>query len=101
MNDFRSRNRTGHSTQTALLKLTDDVTQLTALLRFDFRKAFGLVTHSTLFAKFRYLSFQVRFLDKLHHIKPQDWSLFRRSVELVIFTICSSFLEMFQYCKGF
>ncbi len=55
--------RRHHSTQTALLKLTDDVRmaierkQVTLLLLFDFSKAFDTISRSTLMRKLRLLGF--------------------------------------------
>ena len=65
VDDLQTAYRTGHSTQTALIKLTDDIRQgidrrrLTALLQFDFSKAFDRVCHATLLAKLRGLGFSV------------------------------------------
>jgi len=56
--------RAGHSTQTTLLKLTDDIRQgmdrrlVTALLLFDFSKAFDSVCHEKLLVKLRSLGFK-------------------------------------------
>lgn len=55
--------RQHHSTQTALIKLTDDIRlgfhqkKLTILLLFDFSKAFDSVCHVTLLKKLRILGF--------------------------------------------
>ena len=57
MDEYQSGFRTGHSTQTALLKLTDDIRRgiyrkrITILLLFDFSKAFDKVCHVTLLRK--------------------------------------------------
>ena len=55
--EFQSGYREGYSVQTTLLKLTDDIRtgldrqRLTALLLFDFSKAFDTVCHRTLLSK--------------------------------------------------
>lgn len=55
--DFQAGYRTGHSTETALLKLTDDIRhgmdrrRVTALVMFDFSKAFDSVCHEALLMK--------------------------------------------------
>ena len=54
INDFQTGFREGHSTQTALLRLTDDIPLgmdqrcVTLLLLFDFSKVFDNVCHVTL-----------------------------------------------------
>lgn len=56
---FQTGYRTGHSTQTTLLKLTDDIREgmdkrhVTLLLLFDFSRAFDSVCHVTLLKKLR------------------------------------------------
>lgn len=61
--------RPGHSTQTILLKLTDDIRHgmdkrlLTALLMFDFSKAFDTVCHKTLLGKLRGMGLSLRALE--------------------------------------
>lgn len=68
LNPFQSGFRTGHSTQTALLKLTDDIRLgkdkrlLTALILFDFSKAFDSVCHATLLSKLYRLGFSINVL---------------------------------------
>ena len=53
----------GHSTQTALLKIVDDIkrnsetTMVTVLVLFDFSKAFDMVDHQILLSKIRDLNF--------------------------------------------
>ncbi len=60
---FQSAYRPGHSTQTALLRLTDDIRRgkdrrlLTALILFDFSKAFDSVCHVTLLRKLNRFGF--------------------------------------------
>lgn len=62
---FQSGYRKSHSTQTALLKLTDDIREgmdqqhVTLLLLFDFSKAFDSVCHATLLHKLRDANFAV------------------------------------------
>ena len=57
INDYQTGFRKGHSTQTALLKLSDDIRLgmdqrcVTMLLLFDFSKAFDTVCHVTLLRK--------------------------------------------------
>lgn len=57
LDEFQSGYRADHSTQTTLLKLTEDIRtgldrrRLTALLLFDFSKAFDSVCHRTLLRK--------------------------------------------------
>ena len=57
LNPLQTGFRSGHSTQTALLKLTDDIRlginrkRVTLLLLFDFSKAFDSVCHVTLLQK--------------------------------------------------
>lgn len=61
--------RAGHVTQTALLKLTDDIRegmdrrQVTALLLFDFSKSFKSVSHVLLLEKLQSLGFSRRVLQ--------------------------------------
>lgn len=61
--EFQSGFRAAHSTQTALLKLTDDIRTgidrrlVTILLLFDFSKAFDSVCHLKLLEKFGSLGF--------------------------------------------
>ena len=61
LDDFQSGYRGNYSAQTTLMKLTEDVRtamdrqQVTALLLFDFSKAFDSVCHSTLLQKLRRL----------------------------------------------
>ena len=68
LDDRQSAYRTGHSTQTALLKLTDDIRQgmdrrlMTALILFDFSKAFDTVSHAKLLGKLQALGFSFRVL---------------------------------------
>ena len=63
LNPFQAGYRRHHSTQTALLKLTDDVRmaierkQITLLLLFDFSKAFDTISRSKLLRKLRLLGF--------------------------------------------
>ncbi|KAI5714781.1 hypothetical protein M8J77_005490 [Diaphorina citri] len=59
LNPFQSGFRTGHSTCSALLKVSDDIqaamdkTMATILILFDFSKAFDLVSHRILLQKLR------------------------------------------------
>ena len=59
LNPLQTGYSTGHSTQTAFLKLSVDIRrslgqrQVTMLLLFDFSKAFDSVCHVTLFGKLR------------------------------------------------
>jgi len=63
LNAFQSGFRPRHSTETALLRITDDILlafdkrQGTILTLFDFSKAFNCVNHKLLFAKLRALGF--------------------------------------------
>ena len=63
LDPFETGFREGHSTQTTLLKLTDDIRYgmdrkyVTLLLLFDFSKAFNTVCHFTLLQKLKTLGF--------------------------------------------
>ena len=63
LDEYQSGFRSGYSTQTALLKLTDDIRwardnkMVTAMLLFDFSKAFDSVCHVTLVKKLSKLGF--------------------------------------------
>ena len=65
MDKYQSGFRAGYSTQTTLLKLTDDIRRgrdrklLTALVSFDFSKAFDSVSHKTLLSKLHSLGFSL------------------------------------------
>ena len=65
LDPYQTGYRRGHSTQTALLKLTDDVREgmekkhVTLLLLFDFSKAFDSVSHVKLLQKLRNLDFDL------------------------------------------
>ena len=60
---YQSGFRKGHSTQSALIKLSDDIRvgmdrkQVTMLLLFDFSKAFDSVCHVTLLRKLHSIGF--------------------------------------------
>ena len=66
---YQSGFRKNFSTQTALLKLTDDIRQgidkrmVTILVLFDFTNAFGLVNHATLLHKLKNLNFSCSSLN--------------------------------------
>ena len=61
MDPYQTGFRRGHSTQTALIKLCDDVRasvenrKVTILVMFDFSKAFDMVPHKLLLRKLRLL----------------------------------------------
>ena len=69
LNPFQTGFRSGHSTQTALLKLTDDIRlainrkRVTLLLLFDFSKAFDSVCHVKLLHKLLEHGFTKSFIN--------------------------------------
>lgn len=66
IDEFQSGYKTGHSTQTSLLRLNEDVRKaidyrlVTILVLFDFSKAFDTVCHVTLLRKLRTLGFSIK-----------------------------------------
>lgn len=72
LDPFQSGFRTGYNTQSALLRLTDDIRRaiderrVTILILFDFTKAFDTIRHSILLKKLRDIGFSSNALTLIH-----------------------------------